>query len=154
MTLFIKKPSDHRIPTISTIESQEKFSNDLYKLTTHLYDNHSIALGRFGVVDDINKQFTKQEIEERVETLINAFNIIPFLIIKTSRKGLTGSYGLKHIIEKFLTGIPYLSNGECILLMIALDIGFHFQKDPYNPNITFCVKYTSSLALDNKGLIV
>ena len=55
-----------------------------------------------------------------------AVKIIPFLVKKTSKKGLLNSYRLKHIVEK---NIPsrYLSNGALIVAMIALG---------YKPTIT------------------
>jgi len=51
--------------------------------------------------------------------LFNVIKLIPYLVKKTSRKGLLNSYRFKHYVENRITG-GYISNGELILAMVYL----------------------------------
>ncbi len=74
--------------------------------------------------------FDEIDQDNRVHLL---FSIIP-LIFQTSERKSIGSYGGKHIVEKFLTN-GYVSNGEFILVMMCLGYKYKTQKD--SPNVQF-----------------
>lgn len=59
------------------------------------------------------------------------FSIIP-LIFKSSERKSIGSYGGKHVVEKFFSH-EYISNGEFILVMMCLGYKYKVYKDTLNP---------------------
>lgn len=68
--------------------------------------------------------------EKRLHML---FSIIP-LIFKTSERKTVGSYGSKHLVARFFNH-QYFSNGEFIIVMIALGYKYKVRKDSIN--VTF-----------------
>jgi len=90
--------------------------------------------------------FTREQIQQSAEAIIKAIKIIPFLVLKTTRKGLVGSYGLKHVIEKtfHVEGRgSYLENGEAILTMLFLKYGMILSQEG-SWNCTFHCNYAKN----------
>jgi hypothetical protein len=88
------------------------------------------------------KPFTREEVEA-ADCIPKAMKIIPFLVLKTTRKGMVGSYGLKHRVEKLITtdtSGSYMSNGEAILAMLLLGYSVVYSRDG-SWNCTFHCKY-------------
>lgn len=93
--------------------------------------------------------FTREQVEQS-QSIAKAIKIIPFLVLKTTRKGLVGSYGLKHLIEDCITTTnkgSYMTNGEAILAMLLLDYTIILSKEG-SLNCTFHCQYVKN---DNKN---
>lgn len=86
--------------------------------------------------------FTQSEIENKLDVIHQAVKIAPFLVQTTTRKYLTGSYGLKHLVEKHLTS-GYISNGEMILAMLYLKYEMKLPKES-SINCNFACKFVKS----------
>jgi hypothetical protein len=74
--------------------------------------------------------FTDVEIDN--EAILKAIKLIPLLVKKTTRKGLVGSYGLKHSIEKLISVDgrgSFLSNGEAILAMLYKNYTYKISEE-------------------------
>lgn len=98
--------------------------------------------------------FTEEQIMQSGDAIMKAIKIIPFLVLKTTRKGLVGSYGLKHVIEKtfHIDGRgSYLSNGECILAMLFLNYGIILSQEG-SWNCTFHCNYAKNDYASRPGL--
>lgn len=90
--------------------------------------------------------FTAEDIMKGGESIMKAIKIIPYLVIKTTRKGLVSSYGLKHVIEKtfYVEGRgSYLENGEAILAMLFLKYGMILSQEG-SWNCTFHCNYAKN----------
>jgi len=85
--------------------------------------------------------FTRDVLTAELNNITRAIEIIPFLVIKTTRKGLVGSYGLKHVIEKHTT--HYISNGVSILAMLYLKYSMVLSTEG-SLNCTFLCNYVKS----------
>lgn len=87
------------------------------------------------------QKMTEEDIVKNFNVLHKAYKITPFLLITTSKKGLVGSYGLKHTVEKTMQE-NYISNGDIILVMLCLGYALTKQLfDNSNPNCVFNAKY-------------
>jgi hypothetical protein len=99
--------------------------DQLLKIVTE-YENQGIIIADEGI---FNKNALKNylrcghsapvPIKAINNYLLSAINLIPYLVKKTSRKGLLNSYHFKHCVEKRIAG-GYISNGELILAMVFL----------------------------------
>ena len=125
--------------------------DELYAIVCSLKEK-GIILNRSGIFDtklpmrfrDNTERlpFTKSEIENNSDYILQAVKFAPFCVKTTTRKYLVGSYGLKHIVEKHLTS-GYISNGEMILVMLYLKYDMKLPKEsPINCN--FACKYIES----------
>lgn len=86
--------------------------------------------------------FTREEVAAS-DCIAKAVKIIPFLVLKTTRKGMVSSYGLKHYIEKVITTQKegsYMANGQAILAMLLLGYTIVFSREG-SWNCTFHCKY-------------
>ncbi len=127
------------------------FINDLYVIVCNL-NEQNIALNSYGIFnrstpnrflgDTVNHtSFSKVELTVNATEFLNAVKILPFLVEKTTRKFLVGSY-LKHVVEKHLRG-GYISNGYVILAMLYLKYDMRLPKE--SPiNCSFACKYIKS----------
>jgi len=98
--------------------------------------------------NSLEDPFTREQIEQS-EPIAKAIKLIPFLVLKTTRKGLVGSYALKHILEDCITTTiqgSYMTNGEAILAMMILDYTIILSKEG-SWNCTFHCQYAKN---DNK----
>jgi len=90
--------------------------------------------------------FTREEIQASGEAILKAIKIIPFVVKKTTRKGLVGSYALKHCLEKTFfveNNGSYLENGQAILAMLYLKYGMKLSEEG-SWNCTFHCDYAKN----------
>ena len=128
--------------------------DELYKIVCDL-NAKGIVLNRNGIFDTTKsipklgseQPFTKELIEELLPTLTGALKMTPLLVRTTKRKFLVSSYGLKHVVEKFLDPIPYIANGDMILIMIHMKYDYTLAKES-NINCRFACKYVDSDAVE------
>jgi hypothetical protein len=85
--------------------------------------------------------FTRDDLTAELNNITRVIEIIPFLVIKTTRKGLVGSYGLKHVLERHTS--HYISNGVSILAMLYLKYGMVLSTEG-SFNCTFLCNYVKS----------
>ena len=74
--------------------------------------------------------FTREEVAA-ADCIVKAIKILPLLLRKTTRKAMTGSYGLKHYVERLITSAnwgSYMGNGHLILAMLYLK--YDYKPDP------------------------
>lgn len=104
-------------------------------------------------VSNVLVEFTEQELLAELPIIEKIMKIIPLLVLKTGKKALVKSYGLKEILENVITE-KYVSNGTAIIAMILLgykytlfdsiNVSFHcsyakndFKKSEYKHKILF-----------------
>ena len=85
--------------------------------------------------------FTRDDLTAELNNITRAIELIPFLVIKTTRKGLVGSYGLKHVLERHTS--HYISNGVSILAMLYLKYVMVLSTEG-SFNCTFLCNYVKS----------
>jgi hypothetical protein len=128
-----------------------KIVNDLYAkgivLNGHgIFDKRAIAEWLRTHTDGrIPTPYTRETLGN-IEPIMKAIRIIPFLVKTTTRKGLIGSYGLKHVLEKtfFVENRgSYMSNGEAILAMLFLKYKVHLSEQG-SWNCTFNCMYAKN----------
>lgn len=114
-----------------------------------IYDKRAIAeWNRTYPYDPSPVPFTREEIlgHTNGEHIMKAIRIIPFMVKTTTRKGLVGSYGLKHVLEKTFhveNNGSYMSNGEAILAMLYLKYKMHISENG-SWNCTFNCMYAKN----------
>ena len=77
------------------------------------------------------------------------FSIIPLLLRKSERKHVY-SYSGKHVVEDLFQH-SYISNGEFILVCIAL--GYKFKYDPNSPNCNIFGMWVDTIPISYSGQI-
>jgi hypothetical protein len=105
-----------------------------------------------GVAATAPVPFTREEVAGS-DCIVKAMKLIPFLVLKTTRKGMVGSYGLKHRIEKLITTETrgsYMENGQAILAMLLLRYTIIYSKDG-SWNCTFHCKYALNDHYQERG---
>lgn len=90
----------------------------------------------------IGVPLTRGEISMNANEILNAAKILPYLVERTTRKFLVGSYGLKHTVEKTLK-CGYISNGYTILAMLYLKYDMKLPNE-HPINCSFACKYVKS----------
>ena len=125
-------------------------------LLTIVYEHASrnIILNEYGIFDRKAQKawyenhrdipltpFTREALTADISNIAKVIDIIPFLVIRTTRKGLVGSYGLKHVLERHIPG--YVSNGVAILAMLYLNYNMIMSNEG-SPNSTFLCNYVKS----------
>ena len=131
----------------------------LMKIVSDLVINKGIILNSHGIFDrratvkwnregwskmGTPEPFTESEIDN--EAILKAIKLIPLLVRKTTRKGLVGSYGLKHSIEKLISVDgrgSYLSNGEAILAMLYKNYSYKISEEG-SWNCNFLAEYAKN----------
>lgn len=117
-----------------TPEACHQTVNRLRELGLHLYDN--------GIFTKPQNDRNALAVEAEWDTLMTASKLIPLMVLKTSRKGLVGSYGLKHVVERVMSA-GYLSNGQLILVMLILGYTMMVPHG-HGPNCSFNCQYVKS----------
>jgi len=88
--------------------------------------------------------FTAEQLKHRAAHLQNLARLLPALLQRTDRKGLVGSYQLKHTAEYVMPVHTYVSNGEAILTMLYLGYSLVKTKGDTTPNCLFQCKLLPS----------
>ena len=78
-------------------------------------------------------EFTLEEIQRNIPLFKIITQLIPLLVVKTSKKYLCHSYTFKHILED-ITRDKYVSNGQAILAMMYMGYKYKIQD---SINLTF-----------------
>ena len=91
--------------------------------------------------DTLLTPFSREALTADINSITKVIDLIPFLVIRTTRKGLVGSYGLKHILERHISG--YVSNGIAILAMLYLKYTMTISNEG-SCNCVFLCNYVKS----------
>ena len=112
-------------------------NQDLYNIVLKL-NSEGVVLNSTGIYTTKEEPFKQEEINQSIEVLKDAIKLIPFMVKKTTKKALVGSYCLKDKVEKH-TG--YLSNGQVILCMLYLNYRYLIR---HQMNCSFFCLYAES----------
>lgn len=120
---------DKAMSIIEGLRTKDIILNDagIYDKKAQMEWRKSIQYGK----EPIEPSFTREQVEA-CQSIAKAIKLIPLLVLKTTRKGLVGSYHLKHVIERLITTTnqgSYMSNGEAILAMLLLDHTMILSKE-------------------------
>lgn len=103
-----------------------------------------LYLNRDGLFTQPQKsEMLEEDITREWNNLLTASKLVPFMVQTTSKKGLTGSYGLKHVVERALR-YSYIGNGDMILVMLVLGYKVIKTEDYGGPNCSFNCKYVEN----------